>query len=75
MAVLALIGIKVALNTMAQTVSLMTDYSVLTDREIKHLKVWTHKTSLPPFSLSLTFVFIEMLVTSQESERSACICV
>ena len=52
------------------------DFTVLTDREIKHLKVWTHKTSLPhPLSFSLTFVFIEMLVTSQESERSSCICV
>jgi hypothetical protein len=69
MTVLALIGIKVALNTIDQTVSLMTDYSVLTDREIKHLKVWTHKTGLPPLSFSLTFVFIEMLVTTQESER------
>ena len=74
MTVLVLIGIKVALNTIAQTVSLMTDYSVLTDWEVKHIKVWTHKTSLPPF-LSLTFVFIEMFVTSQESERSSCICV
>ena len=48
MAVLALIGIKVALNTITPTVSLMTDYSVLNNREIKHLKVWTHKTNLPP---------------------------
>jgi hypothetical protein len=39
MTVLALIGIKVALNTITSTVSLMTDYSVLTDLEIKHLKV------------------------------------
>jgi hypothetical protein len=41
----------------------MTDYSVLTDREIKHLKVWNHKTSLPP-SFFLTFVFIEMLAAT-----------
>jgi hypothetical protein len=38
MTVLALIGIKVALNTIAQTVSLMTD-CVLTDWEVKHIKV------------------------------------
>jgi hypothetical protein len=76
MAVLALIGIKVALNTITPTVSLMSDYSVLTNREIKHLKVWTHKTRFPPpLSFVLTFVFIEMLVTTQESERSSCICV
>jgi len=75
MTVLAIIGIKVALNTITPTVSLMTDYSVLTDREIKHLKVWTHKTSLPPLSFSLTLVFIEMFVTTEESERPSCICV
>ena len=63
MTVLALIGIKVALNTITSTVSLMTDYYVLTDREIKHLKVWNHKTSLPP-SFFLTFVFIEMLAAT-----------
>jgi hypothetical protein len=45
MTVLALIGIKVALNSITPTVSLMTDYSVLTDREINHLRVWTHNTS------------------------------
>jgi hypothetical protein len=39
------IGIKEALNTITPTASLMTDYYVLTDREIKHLKVWNHKTS------------------------------
>jgi hypothetical protein len=33
------IGIKEALNTITPTASLMTDYYVLTDREIKHLKV------------------------------------
>jgi hypothetical protein len=38
MTVLALIGIKVALNTIAQTVSLMTDCA-LTDWEVKHIKV------------------------------------
>ena len=48
MTVLVLIGIKVALNTIAQTVSLMTDYCVLTDWEVKHIMVWTHKASLPP---------------------------
>jgi hypothetical protein len=53
MTVLALIGIKVALSTITPTVSLMADYSVLTDREIKHLMVWTHKTSLPPFPFPL----------------------
>jgi hypothetical protein len=46
MTVLALIGIKVALNIIALRVSLMIDYSVLTDRQINHIKVWTHKTSL-----------------------------
>ena len=57
------IGIKEALNTITPTVSLMTDYYVLTDREIKHLKVWNHNTSLPP-SFFLTFVFIEMLAAT-----------
>ena len=57
------IGIKEALNTITPTVSLMTDYYVLTDREIKHLKVWNHKTSLPP-SFFLTFAFIEMLAAT-----------
>ena len=76
MTVLVLIGIKVALNTIAQTVSLMTDYCVLTDWEVKHIKVWTHKASLPPTPIFfLTFVIIEMFVTSQESERPSCICV
>ena len=66
MIVLDLMGIKVALNTITPTVSLMTDYSVL---------FGPIKLVYPPFSFSLTFVFIEMLVTSQESERSSCICV
>jgi hypothetical protein len=60
MTVLALIGIKVALNTIAQTVSLMTD-CVLTDWEVKHLKVWTHKTSLPPPFFCLLLFLLKCL--------------
>jgi hypothetical protein len=47
MTVLALIGIKEALNIIALRVSLMIDYSFLTDRQINHIKVWTHTTRLP----------------------------
>jgi len=75
MTVLALIGIKVALNTITSTVSLMTDYYVLTDREIKHLKVWTHKTNLPPLFPFPYFCFYRNACSNPESERSSCVCV
>jgi hypothetical protein len=54
---LSLIGIKVALKIIALRVSLMIDYSVLTDRQINHIKVWTHKTRLLPFFHQLFFAF------------------
>ena len=59
MTVLALIGIKEALNIIALRVSLMIDYSVLTDRQINHIKVWTHTTRLPPFFHQLFFALME----------------
>jgi len=64
MAVLALIGIKVALNTITLRVSLMIDYSVLTDRQINHLKVWTHKTRLGETILPLFTIFLLEFLTA-----------